>query len=119
MSRWITELDSKDFKVREDAVKSLEALEDLAESALRNALERQPSAEMRRSIGQLLEKLKGPVTSPQRLQALRTIELLEQICTNQAREILEGLAKGSPQARVTSEAKASLERQRRKASSTP
>ena len=44
------------------------------------------------------------------LQALRAVELLEHIGSREARQVLERLAKGAPEARLTREAKASLER---------
>jgi WD40 repeat protein len=113
--RWITELDSRDFKIREAAAKSLEALEDCAEPSLRDALDRQSSAEARRSIGQLLDKLKAPVSAPQHLQMLRAIEVLEHIGGTEAMAILKLLATGAPQDRATVEASASLERLSRRA----
>jgi hypothetical protein len=48
-------------------------------------------------------------TGPQ-LRALRVIEMLEQIGTQEARQVLERLAKGDPESPATREAKASLER---------
>jgi RNA polymerase sigma factor (sigma-70 family) len=44
------------------------------------------------------------------LQALRGVEVLEQIGSREARQVLERLAKGLPQSRLAQEAKASLER---------
>ncbi len=48
--------------------------------------------------------------SPEQLQMLRVMEVLEHIGTAEARQVLAGLAKGAPEARLTQEAKASLER---------
>ncbi len=42
--------------------------------------------------------------------SLRTVEVLEIAGTPEARQVLEQLAKGAPEARLTQEAKASLER---------
>jgi hypothetical protein len=44
------------------------------------------------------------------LRELRAVEILERIGTSGARQVLRTLAKGSPAARVTREAKASLDR---------
>ena len=41
---------------------------------------------------------------------MRAVEVLERIGTSEAAELLKALAKGTPAARVTKEAKASLER---------
>jgi hypothetical protein len=49
-------------------------------------------------------------TVPERLQALRAVEVLERIGTPEARKVLETLATGAPAARLTREAKASLGR---------
>ena len=48
--------------------------------------------------------------SPDRLQALRAIEALEQIGSPDARKVLDTLAKGMPESRQTREAKAALDR---------
>jgi hypothetical protein len=58
----------------------------------------------------LLERVHGPVTQPELLQALRAVAVLEDISTPQARRLLEQLASGAPEARLTREAQASLRR---------
>jgi hypothetical protein len=108
LSRWIADLESERFSVREKATRALEELADLAAPALRKMLA-QLSPEGRRRAEQLLEKLTGPIPPGERLQALRAIEVLEHIGT-EARQILKSLATGTPEARLTQEAKASLER---------
>jgi hypothetical protein len=47
---------------------------------------------------------------PERVQALRAVEVLEWIGTPEARKVLEALATGAPAARLTREARASLGR---------
>jgi hypothetical protein len=115
----ISDLDSDQFAVREKAQKELEMLGKIAEPAVRQALARGPSLEVRRRLERLLEKLKGPVTDRDILQRCRAIEILEHIGTSTpgadatqlaAMDLLKKLAGGAPEARLTEEAKASLQR---------
>ncbi|HTU21177.1 MAG TPA: WD40 repeat domain-containing protein [Gemmataceae bacterium] len=108
--RCIAELDSDEFKVREQAHKFLENQGETAEFALRGALRETTSAEVRRRIHDLLEKLRKASLSPKSLQELRAVEVLEHIGTPEARNVIASLAKGAPQARLTREAKAALKR---------
>jgi RNA polymerase sigma factor (sigma-70 family) len=103
----IEALDSNQFAIREKVTGELEELGDSAEPALQKTLAGNPPLEVRRRVEQLLRKLES---SPQFLQKLRAVEVLEHIATPEARELLRSLAKGAPEARVTQEAKASLER---------
>jgi hypothetical protein len=61
-----------------------------------------------------LAEFDGPVTQPRRLQEGRAVEALEGIDTAEARALLAELAQGDPAARLTREAKASLERLRQR-----
>jgi hypothetical protein len=45
-----------------------------------------------------------------RLRGLRAIEVLERVGTSEAREALKAVATGAPEAQLTGDAKASLER---------
>jgi hypothetical protein len=110
LHRLLADLESEQFAVREKAQEELAALGDLAEPALRRSLENKPSLEMRRRVQTLLERLRGPVTRPELLQALRALAVLEDIGTPEARRLLQELTKGAPEARLTREAKASLRR---------
>jgi HEAT repeat protein len=110
LSRLLADLDSDRFAVREQAAVELQRLGLLAEPALRQALEGKPSLEVRRRVEQLLGKLQGSVVHPNTLRALRAVEALEHIGNPEARQVLESLAKGVSQARLTQEARASLER---------
>jgi WD40 repeat protein len=109
IARWITDLDSKPFAVREQATAELEKLAELAEPALLNRLAEKPPEEVRRRITQLLARLRA-IPSGERLRTLRALEALENIGTPEARQLLERLAKGSTAARETQAAKASLQR---------
>jgi WD40 repeat protein len=109
-ARRIADLDNDHFDVREKAQKELGEQGELVESALRKTLDERPSLEVRRRIEQLLEKLNTPRT----LQEYRAIEVLERIGTSEAEKVLKEVAQGAPAARLTQEAKASLDRLSRK-----
>jgi HEAT repeat protein len=107
--RWIADLDSEEFAVRVAAVKELGKLGDGAAPALREALAGKPSAEVRKQAEELLAGLRL-VSSPEVLQRLRAVQVLERIGSPEARRLLEVLAMGAPAAHETREAKASLQR---------
>jgi hypothetical protein len=65
---------------------------------------------MARRLEALQRKLDAQVIPVDVLQSLRAIEVLELIGTPEAREILNGLAKGAPGHLITEEAKESLRR---------
>jgi hypothetical protein len=77
---------------------------------LKEALAASPPLEMSRRIERLLDRLKYPLTSPKMIRAVRAVEILEHIGTAPARQVLHELAQGEPGARLTEEAKASLQR---------
>jgi WD40 repeat protein len=117
-ARWAADLDSDDFVVREKATAELARLGELAAPVLRKALDGQPSAEVRSRAGRLLDALTLGV-SPDQVRALRAVEVLEQAGTSEARLALTALAKGAPEARLTREAKASLERLTKRLAAAP
>ncbi|CEF49278.1 unnamed protein product [uncultured bacterium] len=108
--RLIADLDSEQFKTREDATSALERLGEAAEASLRTTLAKQPSPEVRQRVEQLLQKVEAAAQSPERLRTLRGLQVLEHSGTPEAKKVLQALAKGAPEARVTREAKATLER---------
>jgi RNA polymerase sigma factor (sigma-70 family) len=110
LRRLLAELDSEQFTVREKARQELAELGELAEPALRQALADKPSLEARRQIQTLLDNLRAVVTQPEQLRALRAVAVLEDMGTPEARRVLEQLAKGTAEARLTREVKASLRR---------
>lgn len=114
----IAELDGKSFAEREAASKKLADWEELADPALAAALKTKLSAEQRRRIEALLNAPR-PVAKSEKLRQLRSVRVLEHIASSAAdaeatrlaaRSVLKTLAAGSPEARLTLEAKASLER---------
>ncbi|HMC65359.1 MAG TPA: hypothetical protein VKI65_10515 [Gemmataceae bacterium] len=111
VERIITNLDHADPAVREQAFEELVKLGSAAGPALQEALAGQPSEEVRRQADRLLANMRGPSAKTSlKLRALRAIEVLEHIGTPEAQALLKDLAKGAPEARLTQEAKASLER---------
>jgi hypothetical protein len=82
----LRDLDSKRFAVRQEATRHLEKAGELAAPGLREALRGQPTAETRRRLEQLLEKLVG--RTPEALRTLRAVEALERLGTQQARRAL-------------------------------
>jgi RNA polymerase sigma factor (sigma-70 family) len=113
MARLLKQLDDDRFAVREAAEARLKDLAEGAAPALRQALKREPSAEVRLRVTRLLEQLNA-VKMPTQLRSQRAIEVLERMGTPEARKVLEDLAKGVSEARQTQEAKASLDRLTRK-----
>jgi hypothetical protein len=110
VARLIADLDNERFATREEASRELEALGESVGPALHKAVGGRPSPEMRQRAEELLGKLDQPTASPERLRVLRAIEVLEHVGTAEARRILERVAGGMPEARVTEEAKQSLDR---------
>jgi WD40 repeat protein len=108
VAQLIADLDSNDFRVREQAMQELSKLGDAAAHALRQALESRPPPEVRRRLQPLLDQTRA--WTPERLRDHRAIQALEHIGTHSAREVLHALAEGAPEARRTEEAKAALRR---------
>jgi WD40 repeat protein len=110
LAKLVADLDADDFGTREKAKKELARLGEAAAGALRKARRDNPSAEMKRSIDELLAGLDGSAPSDDRLVLARALEALEMIGTPVAVEVLKSLAGGSPDAYLTTQAKAALER---------
>jgi WD40 repeat protein len=103
----IKELDSAEYATRERARLALDGLAELAEPGLRVALSGTVSLEVRRRI--LLQLERAGVIQPNQLQVLRAITVLQRVGSQEAQEVLESLARGVPDSRVTREAKAALQ----------
>jgi dipeptidyl aminopeptidase/acylaminoacyl peptidase len=110
VAKLITDLDSAQFTIREKATKELEALDELAGPFLRKALEGDPPPELRKRARELLDRIEQGGFSPEGLRAWRSLEVLERIGTPEARRVLQALAKGTAEARLTRGAKEALER---------
>jgi WD40 repeat protein len=118
IDRLLADLDSEKFAVRAKAVGELEEMGDATEPALRKLLAGKPSFEVRRRAEELLGKL-DPARSPEQLRGVRALEVLEGVGTTEAKKVLTELAKGAPEARLTREAKATLERLAKRSMAKP
>ncbi len=107
--RLIADLDSDQFAVRQAAVQGLQDLGEMAAPLVRQVLDGKPSLEVRKRLEDLLARGALPPTG-EVLRGLRALAVLERSGTAEARQLLEKLARGAPPARLTQEAKASLDR---------
>jgi hypothetical protein len=110
LARWIRDLDHPQYAARERATASLAQVADQAESALRAALVRTTSAEVRQRIRRILDTGSEVEPSPDRLREARAVEALELSASPAAGRFLTHLAEGAPEATLTRDAAASLKR---------
>jgi WD40 repeat protein len=109
VARLITALDAAEFAERERAAEELEKLGQPIAASLRQSLSQKPSLEVRRRIEALLERVEG-LPQGRELQALRAVEVLEDINTSEARTLLRKWGEGAAGARLTEEARQALQR---------
>ncbi len=112
LAKLVAALDSEQLAVRTEAGQELERLHELAEPTLKKVLLENPPLEVRLRVEALLRRLQDLALSPKRLRQIRAIEALEHMGTPESRRLLETLATGAPEALLTKEAKASVERLR-------
>jgi len=110
IDRWLADLESDRFDIRQRATLELEKVGRQAEKALREALKHKPSLEMTRRVERLLVSLQEKGLAPEPVRVARAIEALEQMEAPEARQLLEALGGGLPGATTTEEAKAALAR---------
>jgi hypothetical protein len=115
LARFLGDLDSARYEVRRQAQSELEGLGELAEPALRKALAGDPPLEVRQRLQRLLDKLSGQAPVAGQLRDLRAVELLELTGNSEARQLLQALAGGAPEARLTREARSAIRRLTRQA----
>jgi WD40 repeat protein len=110
-NRLIAELGAEEFRVRESAERALGAMGLSAEPALRSAVTKSESPEVRARAAALLKAL-GPTEGPlagERLRAVREVEVLERIASPQAKALL-ALWATHPNSSLNAEASAALAR---------
>src|SRR5262249_16134240 len=108
IARLIADLDDQRFETRTKASDELAQLGEPAEQALKKVLADKPSLELRQRGEALLQQL--ATSHLERARELRAIEVLDHISTAAARQLLQKLAGGAAEARLTQDAKAALER---------
>jgi WD40 repeat protein len=109
VARLLRDLDDDSFEAREKATADLLKMGEPIEASLRRALSDRPSLEVRRRIENLQAKLRREI-----LRATRAVEVLEQIGDAEAQALLSELAQGVSDSPLTQEAKASLQRLKRR-----
>jgi WD40 repeat protein len=109
-ARWIADLDSNTFAIRQTATRELEALGESSGPALAEVAKSGKSAEVRQRAEQLLQRLRDREGTAEGLRELRAVEVLEQIGTSAARKHLEALAGGAAGATLTGAAAEALQR---------
>ena len=97
------------FSIREQAVKEIGELGDLAEPSLRKVLESKPSFETGKRIENLLAT-PAVLRSPETLRRLRAVQVLELIGSVEAKEVLRKLAAGPASVRESQDAREALAR---------
>jgi WD40 repeat protein len=112
--RLLKDLEDKRFAPRRQAQRELAKLGAEWAPLLEEVLAGEPSLEVRRRIEPLLDAPAMRRWSPEMVRQLRALYALELIGTAEARRLLERVADGLPEARLTQEAKAALQRLRRK-----
>lgn len=109
VQKLIADLDSGKFSLREAASRELRRRGSEARAALEKAVQGDASVEFRRRVNALLKTID---TSPdlEQLRQRRALRALEQIATKDARDLLQALASGTPEAPLTIRARAALAR---------
>jgi hypothetical protein len=110
MRRGNADLNSSTYSVRAEASRRLSGLGLAAEPGLIEALEKNPSLEMRRRIERLLKDMRAHPAAGESLRLGRALAVLEYAGTDAARRLLRELAGGAPEAWFTREARAAVRR---------
>jgi WD40 repeat protein len=109
LKRWIADLGSDRFPVREGASRDLSARVRRAEPLLQEALAKSKDVETKRRLESLVALL-NQAPPPDDLRALRLVHAAELAGSVEARSLLEGWAKGAPEALLTGAARDALTR---------
>jgi hypothetical protein len=110
LNRLVMELGAEEFRVRQSAERALVGFGPRAEAALRSAVTKAESPEVRARAEVLLKALNptGRRVSGERLRTTRAIEVLERIASPEARALLAKCAATDPEGLLALEAKNAL-----------
>src|SRR5262249_4670550 len=110
MQRWLADLGSSEFAVREAASNALHGLDRQVVPYLEEALKSAASAEVRGRVKKLLEQLQGTENTPEQLRQIRAVMVLEQIGDGESKSLLGRWAEGPVGSLLTIEAASALHR---------
>jgi RNA polymerase sigma factor (sigma-70 family) len=111
VKKLIEDLDAKEYAKREAATRALQDLGEMAVPTLRAMQKTSLSAESRSRVGRLIfEATNSNQISGDRLRGVRAVAVLEKAGTEDAKKLLQSLASGLEEARLTREARLALER---------
>ena len=111
VKKWLAQLNDNAQPKRDEASRELAALGPLIETEVKKALADPPSAEVKRRLQELQREMRSLWSSdPDTVRAVRAVYVLERIGSEKAVALLKKLAEGEAAARLTREAKISLER---------
>ena len=114
VEEYLKQMESPRFAEREQATRELERDADRLETRLQEYLAAQPPLDARMRAQAILATCHGSIRHPQRLQTLRGLEVLEHLGGTAAHALLKHLTSGAPDAELTREAAAILERRARR-----
>jgi RNA polymerase sigma factor (sigma-70 family) len=106
----LKDLDSEEFDVRQKATEELRAIGEVAMPALKKLLAEKPPLDVVRRVEAIIDGIEAVALTPAEVRELRAVEALERAGTPEARQLLEVLAGGAPDVRLTTGAKAALDR---------
>jgi WD40 repeat protein len=110
VQRWLADLDSNDFAVRQAASTALTGADEQTTPYLEDCLKGTASAEVRARVAKILEQRRRATLTPEQVRRTRAVLVLERIGDGEARSLLKRWAGGPAAARLTAEAAAALKR---------
>jgi RNA polymerase sigma factor (sigma-70 family) len=110
VQRWLADLDSDEFALREAASKALEGLDEQAIPYLESTLNGTKSAEVRDRVNKMLERRRGAAIPLEQLRQVRAVLILQRIGDGESKNLLMQWAGGPGGARLTLESAAALKR---------
>jgi hypothetical protein len=106
----IANLNDDEFEVREGAIMQLASLGRFAHPELQEAFRNTKSLQVQRSAGTLLKLMTSEGSPTENLRVSRAVMLLEWLGSEEARELLQQLAKGEPLSPLSIQAREALPR---------